>query len=367
MKPSFLLSIVLSGLFVAAIPNPGSAADPHVLHEKRNGDPIAWRKYARAVGHERVPVRVALKQRNLEHADRFVDEISHPHSPRYGQSRLCNSYLAMESPYRLTYISTGQHWTAEQVANMFAPSKVTSDRTVQWLVASGIDEDRLSFSTGRNWVEFDATVAEAERLLNTEYHLFENTKTGGHRLACDFYSLPKSMRDHVDFVMPTVHLDSLEPSPQAPRAPQRNSQFTGLEELKDCQPYLTIECLREIYNFGPGNYSHKGNEIGIFQMTNYLSQPDLKIFFENYTSPKIPSDTFPEFVSIDGGKHSNLTVDEIGKTFESAIDFQLAYSIIYPQGARLYQVGDAVNVDGSGTFNVFLDALDGEFKKRFNQ
>lgn len=46
-----------------------------------------------------------------------------------------------------------------------------------------------------------------------------------------------------------------------------------------------------------------------------------------------------------------------GEVIESALDFQTSYSIIWPQGARLYQNGDSVNVDSVGTFNIFLDAL----------
>lgn len=37
----------------------------------------------------------------------------------------------------------------------------------------------------------------------------------------------------------------------------------------------------------------------------------------------------------------------------------LRYSIIWPLGIRLYQIGDSINVDSVGTFNIFLDALVG--------
>ena len=42
----------------------------------------------------------------------------------------------------------GKHWSAEKVANMFAPAKETSEKTVEWLVASGIDPSRLKHSVG---------------------------------------------------------------------------------------------------------------------------------------------------------------------------------------------------------------------------
>ena len=90
MRSAIFLAVAIGGWFTAAAPAPGAAAEPHVLHEKRDGAPIAWKKYGRAAGHERIPVRIALKQRNLEHADRFLDQISHPDSPNYGQ---CLSWL----------------------------------------------------------------------------------------------------------------------------------------------------------------------------------------------------------------------------------------------------------------------------------
>jgi hypothetical protein len=56
-------------------------------------------------------------------------------------------------------------------------------------------------SIGRNWTQFNATVAETERLLNTEYHYYEHDIEGGYRIACDEYHLPEGIRKHVDFVV----------------------------------------------------------------------------------------------------------------------------------------------------------------------
>lgn len=56
----------------------------HVLHEKRNVEPHQWSKRDRAVGHETLPIRIGLRQRNLEHGARFLDDISDPDSPNFG-------------------------------------------------------------------------------------------------------------------------------------------------------------------------------------------------------------------------------------------------------------------------------------------
>lgn len=210
---------------------------------------------------------------------------------------------------------------------------------------------------GRNWIEFPATVAEVEGLLNTKYHYYRHKESGGFRLACDEYGLPQRVRDHVDFIMPTIQLDGLKPVAQGRRVTDAPVNITGLFGLSDCSKLITIDCLRAIYDIPVGKYNHSGNQLGIAEWADYLYLPDLKVFFENFTSPKIPSDVVPEFISIDGGKPANLSVAKAQEVVESALDFQTAYSIVWPQQIRLYQNGDSVNVDSVGTFNIFLDAL----------
>lgn len=48
----------------------------------------------------------------------------------------------------MVFFMIGKHWTAEQVANTFAPHQETKDAVTDWLIESGIDRSRLSFSTG---------------------------------------------------------------------------------------------------------------------------------------------------------------------------------------------------------------------------
>lgn len=118
---------------------------------------------------------------------------------------------------------------------MFAPSHETSNAVLQWLEANGIHPSRTEHSKGRNWIQFDATVAEAEKLLHTEYHAFEH-EDGGFRLACDDYHLPKGVQQHVDFVMPTIQLDGLRPVAQKAKLVETDVvNITGLFGLGRCE------------------------------------------------------------------------------------------------------------------------------------
>lgn len=60
------------------------------------------------------PMRIALAQSNLDKADEYLMDVSHPESPNFGK-----------------------HWTAKQVAEMFAPSQESYDAVTFWLRSSG--------------------------------------------------------------------------------------------------------------------------------------------------------------------------------------------------------------------------------------
>ncbi|KAK7739386.1 hypothetical protein SLS63_001729 [Diaporthe eres] len=307
------------------------------LHEKRDGQPHAWQKRHRAVADQVLPIRIALKQRNLDNAASYIYDVADPNSPNFGK-----------------------HWSAEKVANTFSPHPETKDSVMNWLVESGIDRSRLSLSTGHNWVQFDGTVQEAEQLFSTEYWHYQHTTSGGLRLACDHYSLPEHIQQHVDFAMPTVQLDGLKPVANVDRNLMARIPGGATLGSRPCGELVTVDCLRKLYNFPAGNSSAADNQMGIGEWADYLYEEDLPTYFKNFTSPEIPADTRPEFIAIDGGLTANLTTVSQGSGVESALDFQAAYSIIYPQKLRLYQVGDGINVDSVGTYPAYPDPNDNE-------
>lgn len=204
-------------------------------------------------------------------------------------------------------------------------------------------------SSGHNWVQFDGTVQEAEQLFATEYWHYQHATSGGLRLACDHYSLPEHVRQHVDFAMPTVQLDGLKPVAKVDRTLMARVPGGAKIGSLPCGELVTVDCLRKLYNFPAGNSSAADNQMGIGEWADYLYEEDLPTYFKNFTSPEIPADTRPDFIPIDGGLRANLTTVSQGSGVESALDFQAAYSIIYPQKLRLYQVGDGINVDSVGT------------------
>jgi tripeptidyl-peptidase-1 len=83
----------LLSVFSSAAPGAGPRPRTlnHVLHEKRNGEPHQWAKHARAAAHEELPIRIGLRQRNLEHAERFILDVSDPDSLNFGKAGIVPS------------------------------------------------------------------------------------------------------------------------------------------------------------------------------------------------------------------------------------------------------------------------------------
>jgi tripeptidyl-peptidase-1 len=103
-----------------------------------------------------MPLRFGLKQSNMDRIDEMLFDISHPESPNFGN-----------------------HWSPEQVIETFAPSTETIDTVRNWLSEEGIDASRIRIAPTKVWIQVNATVEEAERLLQTQYNVYSHS--GGEK------------------------------------------------------------------------------------------------------------------------------------------------------------------------------------------
>lgn len=153
---STLVSISLASV-VAAVP---SRRFNHVVHEKRAMDPIDWIQDRRLEADRILPMRIGLTQQNLHRVEEILMSVAHPQSPSYGQ-----------------------HLSPNEVIDLFSPSDETVAAVRSWLTDFGLHRDRLRLSSGQGWIEFNATAAEVEELLNTEYHVYTHPETGVEQIS----------------------------------------------------------------------------------------------------------------------------------------------------------------------------------------
>ena len=152
---SFLLPFVLLSLGLAA------SSDPipfrWTVHERRSSVPSGWTVARKLDASAVVPLRFALSQSNLENLEEYLYDVSHPNSPNYGK-----------------------HWSPDEVAATFAPSRQSVDAVRTWLVESGIGSHRIKLSSSGGWLEFKATIQEAEDLLHTSYNVYGHETGAEH-------------------------------------------------------------------------------------------------------------------------------------------------------------------------------------------
>ncbi|KAI0305677.1 subtilisin-like protein [Multifurca ochricompacta] len=321
----------------------------HVLHEWRAAEPVGWVKSRRAEVEGIIPLRIGMKQQNIHMLEDLIMDVSHPDSPSYGQ-----------------------HWTPERVVDFFAPSESTVSAIRRWLAVAGFAEDQLRLSPNKGWIELNATVAEAEWLLDTEYHVYEHP-SGEKQLGCHSYSVPEHISEHVEIIRPTVHFNSLVPEdptrlhkranpnhlgqPSSIYGPKTNGvKVETKPSLANCDQFITPDCLRALYNFHYTPKATAKNSYGIVEFTpQAFLAPDLDLFFQNFSSTQVGQR--PILVSIDGG-----VVQTIAQSFsfngESDLDLEYAMALTNPQPITLLQTGDLV--EGAG-FDNWLDAVDGSF------
>lgn len=186
-----LLSTLLFTVLTFALCATGApsviSGSPHVVHESRRSIPLGWAPVRRADPSMVLPLRFGLVQPNLDYLEDFVMDVSHPESPNYGK-----------------------HWSATKIAQTFRPAKESIETVHLWLVESGIDRASVRLSQGGGWLKANVTVEQAERLLQTEYHVYQSDEEGGgQHIACyEKYHLPEHVARHVDIVTPTLHFDT---------------------------------------------------------------------------------------------------------------------------------------------------------------
>lgn len=164
MRPWSLVS-ALACTVTLALALPSRRAD-HVVHEKRAFDPVDdWVKTRKLEAEKVLPMRFGLAQQNLHRVEEMLMAVSHPSSPTYGR-----------------------HFSAAEVVDTFAPSDDTIAAVTNWLTEAGLHRDRLRLSASKGWISVNATVAEIEDLLDTEYQVYTHS-SGAEQISMSFVHL----------------------------------------------------------------------------------------------------------------------------------------------------------------------------------
>ena len=176
----------------------------------------------------------------------------------------------------------------EDVQDLVRPSDESLDLVHEWLLTNGVN--KLNYSPAKDWINIYIDVGSAERLLDTEYSVYQH-EDGSYMVRTTRWSLPTHLHARIDTIQPTtsfmrsksqstdwVQFD--EPQYPADYEPPSNETIA-----KVCHFFpVTIECFQTLY--GTLGYEQKANGLNKIGFNNYLNQtpirPDIHQFLAKY-------------------------------------------------------------------------------------
>jgi tripeptidyl-peptidase-1 len=317
---------------LAAAGAPYAVKETHVV-------PSQWSQRGPAPPGHPIRLHFGLKH-NIANEDleQHLLEVSDPSHPRYGE-----------------------FFTPSRLNGLLKPTNITLQVVQEWLGRSGFNLSRLTYTAAKDWVSLTTTIHTAERLLNTNYSMFEH-EDGTVLFRAPEWSLPVHLHNHIDVIQPTnsfyrlplqrrgQSLKTVEPLP--PR--QAFNTHSTVGEVCNSSS-MTPLCLSKLY--GTFNYKQiatKKNSIG---MTNFDGQcsniSDIELYLERFrpTFKLVGSgeDSFiPKFVSIAGAVNDQSPITESEAAarvdIEGNLDAETILGLTWPLKLELFGTGTATTL-----------------------
>ena len=242
-----------------------------VLHNQLAGVPAGWSVAGTPSSTSELNLQIALKQQNIDLLESKLASVSTPGSPDYGK------YL-----------------DADEVNALFGASTASKEAVESWLKSEGVTK----ITTVGDSVWFQTTVAKANKMLGTTFKTYTDV-SGASKLRTTEYSLPETLKSHIDLVSPTTYfgktkamraVQATPPHSIVPRALPAVCNTTILYENTTFAAF-DPDCLKIIYNIG--SYTPEASSGSEIAFGNFLNQSasfsDLALFEQHFG---IPSQNF---------------------------------------------------------------------------
>ncbi|KAI0097068.1 tripeptidyl-peptidase 1 precursor [Daldinia grandis] len=306
-----------------SLANPVGSRTPYRVKDTHHV-PRDWKRVRRAPADHVIDLQIGVKQSNFPELERHLYEVSDPDHPRYGQ-----------------------HLSADEVKELVKPADETLNLVHEWLADNGVTPS--GYSSAKDWITVSLPVKAIERLLDTEYHVYEH-KDGGVVARAPKWSLPLHLHDKIDTIQPTnsffraraEKFDHIEApvylDPQY--TPPTNENISAVCNVSSVTP----ECFQALYSTkGYKTRACGKNKIGF---NNFLGEhpirSDGELFLAKYRPEAVSSaKDFPQITIADGPGDYALTPEEIesGTSKEANLDLQAIAGINWKTPIISYSTG----------------------------
>ncbi|KAJ3761594.1 tripeptidyl peptidase A [Lentinula raphanica] len=306
--------ILTAASFVFAAPSPRTSG-PYKVKESVF-PPQDWKIHSPSPPKHNIELKIGLPQPNFHVLEKHLYEVSDPSHPRYGQ-----------------------HLSKAEVEAIVAPHPESLELVTDWLASHGLGEEDITRSPAKDWMTITVPVREAEKILDTTYHVWKHTTTGESIIRTTSYSLPIHLHDHIDVIQPTTTFARLRSFKSTVHkvdketgqvVAQSNTPIISASRISvdpSCNTTITVSCLKQLYN--ATDITPSATIKNSFGITGYLNQfanlQDLQSFYA-LEVPEAVNSSF-RVISVAGGQN-NQTLSEAGD--EADLDIEFGFGITFP-------------------------------------
>ncbi|KAJ3559073.1 hypothetical protein NM688_g555 [Phlebia brevispora] len=231
-----------------------------------------------------ITLHVVMKESNLNSLMATLEEVSTPGSEFYGQ-----------------YVGS------IQASRFLTPTQQAINGVIAWL--TNAKEAVIAQKLSSTWLQINIPVSKANDLLETNFHVYEDTNTGERIVRTLSYSIPENLAKYIDFVYPTIHF---EPSfPEDPVLdPDPTKERNDLTADRCDSEAVTPHCVQQLYGISNMLITQGSRLLGVIgQNGQYANKEDLQSFLTRFRpdlDPNLPEvRDLADFKvqTIDGGKN----------------------------------------------------------------
>jgi tripeptidyl-peptidase I len=305
----------------------------------------------------RFPIRIFLKNQNVQQFEQRALDISTPGHALYGQ-----------------------HMSQSEIQEILKPSDESIQAVTTWLKSSGLEP-----TVNHDSVTINTTVADAESLLQTQYKYYTYSGTNDQTLRTTQYRLPTNLHQHISLVTPTTMFGRVgahkpksitkrskgfakrQTAPGHATVPYRPNSYARGFNFTSCNFTITPECLDVLYKTRGFTAKPSKSSRTAYGIAGYLEEypqnDDLSQFLQQYDPIAAAKGVAPyyTFQSINQGLNTQNTTEDYG---EANLDIQYAVPLTYPTEVIYYQTGGRPPIDpdtfgdGPNTNEPYLDWVD---------
>ncbi|EIW62698.1 family S53 protease-like protein [Trametes versicolor FP-101664 SS1] len=313
--------------FTAALGAP-LAREPLHVHDARSAAPQGYTASGAPHPDTVLQLRVALKQSNNAGLIDKLYEVSTPGSQSY------RKFLSKS-----------------EVEQYVAPSAESLAAVTAWLDRNGV---KATPGTTSQWLNIEVPVAKANAMLDTEFSTFEHSDTGVSAIRTLAYSVPASVKPHLDFIYPTtvfpVKATKAMANVHIASSHRHNSTAHTRRAGVDasCDNAMTPACLQALYNVPTTPATQSSNTLAVSSfVSSSSSTADLTNFLGQFRSD-VPSSTTFAVSNLDGGVNN-----EAQTSVEGSLDIQYTVGMATNVPTTFFTVGS----DNGGDLGGFLDLV----------